>query len=115
MLGSDIGTSQIDDMVSNYTEFVKNVRGYLASADIYILQLPPVAEDSEKVSNSLINEFNTKLLTLANMTGVYCLDTNTALKNVDGTISEEYIDPESGKLTEKAFKKITDYILCHTV
>ena len=115
MLGSDIGTSQIDDMVSNYTEFVKNVRGYLASADIYILQLPPVADGSEKVSNSLINEFNTKLLTMANMTGIYCLDTNTALKNVDGTISEEYIDPESGKLTEKAFKKITDYILCHTV
>lgn len=115
MLGSDIGTSEVDDMVSNYTEFVKNVRGYLTSADIYILQLPPVLESNEKVNNSLINEYNTKLLTIANMTGVYCLDTNTALKSVDGTISEEYINSETGALTEKAFKKITEYILCHTV
>ncbi|WP_294750311.1 hypothetical protein [uncultured Ruminococcus sp.] len=115
MLGSDIGTSSVDDMISNYTEFVKNVRGYLTSADIYILQLPPVPESNEKISNSLINEFNTKLLTIANMTGVYCLDTNTALKSVDGSISEEFTDSETGALTEKAFKKIADYILCHTV
>ena len=53
MLGSDIGTSSVDDMISNYTEFVKNVRGYLTSADIYILQLPPVLEGNEKISNSL--------------------------------------------------------------
>lgn len=115
MLGSDIGTSSIDDMVSNYNEFVKNVRGYLTSADIYIMQIPPVKEDNEKITNSLINEFNTKLLTIANMVGVYCLDTNTALKSVDGSISAEFIDSETGALTEKGFKKITDYILCHTV
>ena len=115
MLGSDIGTSKIDDMVSNYTEFVRNVRGYLQSSDIYILQLPPVLESNEKINNSLINEYNTKLLTIANMTGVYCLDTNTALKSVDGSISQEYIDTETNALTNKAFKKITDYILCHTV
>lgn len=115
MLGSDIGTSEIDDMVSNYTEFVKNVRGYLPSTDIYILQLPPVLESNEKVNNNLINEYNTKLLTIANMTGVYCLDINTALKSVDGSISEEYIDSTTNAFTEKAFKKITDYILCHTV
>ncbi len=115
MLGSDIGTSSIEDMTSNYMEFVKNVRGYLTSADIYLLQLPPVAENGGKVTNNMVNEFNTKLLTIANMTGVFCLDLNTALKNVDGTISEEFISPETGDLTEKAFKKIADYILCHTV
>ncbi|WP_295074883.1 hypothetical protein [Ruminococcus sp.] len=115
MIGSDISTASVDDMIINYTDFVKNVRGYLNSADIYIMQLPPLRADAEGISNNTVNEFNTKLLTIANTTGVYCLDTNTALKGVDGNISEEYVDLQNGNLNEKAYKKIVEYILCHTV
>ena len=115
MLGSDIFTSSVDDMIESYTDFVKNVRGYLSTADIYIMQLPPISGSSNATSSNIINEFNTKLLTVANLTGVYCLDTNTALKGVDGNISEEFTDKETGKLNEKAYKKIVEYILCHTV
>ena len=115
MLGSDIFTSSVDDMIASYTDFVKNVRGYLSTADIYIMQLPPISGSSNATSSNIINEFNTKLLTVANLTGVYCLDTNTALKGVDGNISEEFTDKETGKLNEKAYKKIVEYILCHTV
>ena len=114
MLGDDIGTSSVDDMISNYTEFVKNVRGYLVDADIYIMQLPPSGEGST-TDNGVINEFNTKLLTIANTNNVYCIDTNTALKGVDGNISKEFINSEDGTLTEKAYKTIADYVLCHTV
>ena len=116
MLGSDIGTSKMEDMISSYTEFVKNLRGYLTEADIYIMQLPPVRDDANAtIGNGLINEFNTKLLTIANMNNVYCIDTNTALKGVDGALSDEYRDPSTGALTESAYKAIADYILCHTV
>lgn len=114
MLGDDIGTSSVDDMISNYTEFVKNVRGYLTDADIYIMQLPPAGEGST-IDNGVINEFNTKLLTVANTNNVYCIDTNTALKGVDGNISKKFIDSETGALAEKAYKTIADYVLCHTV
>ena len=115
MIGSDISTASVDDMISSYTDFVKNVRGYLSSADIYIMQLPPLRADAEGITNNTVNEFNTKLLTIANTTGVYCLDTNTALKGVDGNISEEYVDTQNGALNEKAYKQIVEYILCHTV
>lgn len=115
MLGSDIGTSSVDDMISSYTELIKNARGYLPNSNIYIMQLPPVRDDDPVVTNSDINEFNTKLLTLANTNNVYCIDTNTALKGVDGKISEEFRDAETGMLTESAYKTIADYILCHTV
>lgn len=115
MLGSDIFTSSVDEMIASYTDFVKNVRGYLGTADIYIMQLPPISGSSNATSSNIINEFNTKLLTVANLTGVYCLDTNTALKGVDGNISDEFTDKETGKLNEKAYKKIVEYILCHTV
>ena len=116
MLGSDIGTSKMEDMISSYTEFVKNLRGYLTDADIYIMQLPPVRDDANAtINNGIINEFNTKLLTIANMNNVYCIDTNTALKGVDGALSNEYRDASTGALTESAYKAIADYILCHTV
>lgn len=116
MLGSDIGKSKIDDMISSYTEFVKNLRGYLPDAAIYIMQLPPVHDDANAtIGNGQINEFNTKLLTIANMNNVYCIDTNTALKGVDGALSDEYRDSGTGALTESAYKAIADYILCHTV
>ena len=115
MLGSDIGTSSVDDMISSYTGFIKNVRGYLPNSDIYIMQLPPVRDDDPVVNNSKINEFNTKLLTIANTNDVYCIDTNTALKGVDGKLSEDFRSAETGSLTESAYKTIADYKLCHTV
>lgn len=115
MLGSDISESAMDEMISSYTTFVKNLRGYLVDADIYIMQLPPVSDDDPNVSNASVNEFNTKLLTIANTNNVYCIDTNTALKGIDGKISEGFRDPQTGLLTASAYKTIADYILCHTV
>ena len=80
------------------------------------MQLPPVRDDANATTgNGVINEFNTKLLTIANMQNVYCIDTNTALKGVDGALSDEYRDSSTGSLTEAAYKAIADYILCHTV
>ena len=114
MLGDDIGTSSVDDMISSYTELVKNVRGYLTDADIYIMQLPPASEGGA-IDNGVINEFNTKLLSIANTNNVYCIDTNTALKGVDGNISKEFISTDTGALTEKAYKTIAEYVLCHIV
>lgn len=116
MLGSDIGTSTVDSMVKSYSELIKNLKGYLTESDIYIMQLPPVKDDAGAVvNNGLINEFNTKLLSIANTNNVYCIDTNTALKGVDGMIADGYRDPETGSLTESAYKAIADYILCHIV
>ncbi len=116
MLGSDIGTSSVNDMISSYTELVKNLRGYLPDSAIYLMQLPPVRdEEGAAVNNSIINEFNTKLLGIANSNNVYCIDTNTALKDVDGTLPEKFRNSETGALTESAYKTIADYILCHTV
>lgn len=115
MLGSDIGTSSMDDMINSYTTLVNNLKGYKADTNIYIMQLPPVPYDTETVTNAAINEFNDRLLNLANTAGVHCIDTSTALKSPEGTLSEEYWDAEAQKLNEAAYKAIAGYILTHTV
>ncbi len=114
MLGSDIGTSEVDDMVSAYTTLVSDVHSYLPDTKIYIMQLPPAAYDTETVTNEKINLYNGKILGMARNLGVYCIDTNTALKSAEGVLAEEYWDAENGKLSEAAYKAISDYIRTHT-
>lgn len=116
MLGSDIGTSSVDDMVASYKTLVEDLHDCLPEMKIYIMQLPPVIYDTETVTNDLINQYNSKILDVAKKTGVYCIDTNTALKSTtEGRLSDEYWDYENGALSEAAYKKISDYIRTHTV
>ena len=69
----------------------------------------------QPLTNELINEYNTKLLNMANTVGVNCIDTNTALKSVEGTLSAEYWSADTGTFTDEAYKTIAGYILTHTV
>ncbi|MBR4628074.1 MAG: hypothetical protein IKO47_10320 [Ruminococcus sp.] len=114
MLGSDLGTSDTDEMVSAYTTLVSNLHNYLPSMDIYVMQLPPAAASSQTVTNDMVNEYNSKLLTMARNLGVYCIDTNTALRGADGALDTDYWSEDDGQLNSKAYKKIAEYILTHT-
>ncbi len=111
MLGNDIGTSSSDEMIASYTTLVNNLHGALPDTNIYIMQIPPMAAEI----NDKVNEYNDRLLAMANTLGVYCIDTNTALKNESGTIKEEYWSDETHSLTEEGYKTVCGYILTHTV
>lgn len=113
MLGKDIGTASVDDMIIAYTTLVNSLHNYLPDTKIYIMQLPPVYSDSEMINNELINQYNSRLLDIARNTGVYCIDTNTALKSAEGNLAEEYLNAETGELSESAYKAISDYIRTH--
>ncbi len=114
MLGSDIGADSIDEMINSYTTLVSNLHAALPDMKIYIMQLPPVIYDTETASNDKINEYNQRLLDMANSIGVYCIDTNTALKSADGVLEEQYWSAESNSLSEEGYKTICGYILTHT-
>ena len=113
MLGSDIGVSSVDDMISSYMTLVSSLKNSMPDMKIYIMQLPPAYGDTEK--NALINEYNTRLLELANTLQVYCIDTNTEMKDNEGNLNAEYIDSETQTVNEEYYKQISGYILTHTV
>lgn len=113
MLGSDLGTSDSDEMIANYTTFVNNLHTALPSMKIYVMQLPPVIYDSDTVSNEKVNTFNTQLLAMCNTLGVYCIDTNTALKSEEGKLVEDYWSYETLSLSDAGLKAVSDYILTH--
>ncbi len=112
MLGSDIGTDSVDEMIENYTKLVSDICSARNDLNIYVMQLIPARSDAAK--NEIINDYNSKLLKLANSNKVYCIDTNTALKNQEGSLDEQFVDTETGKLNDAAYRTIADYILTHT-
>lgn len=113
MLGSDLGTSSVDDMISSYTSLVNNLHAALPEMKIYLMQLPPVIYDTETVTNSLVNEYNTRLLDLATAAGVYCIDTNTPLKSGNGALDEDYWSYDTLSLGDAGYAKVCDIILTH--
>lgn len=113
MLGSDLGTSEVDSMVSNYTMLVNNLHSALPDMKIYVMQIPPVIYDTETLTNDMINDYNNRLLAMCNTIGVYCIDTNTALKAENGMLSEEYWSYETLTLSAIGYNKIYEYLLTH--
>lgn len=113
MLGSDIGTSETEDMIAGYTDLINNLTAVLPDMNIYIMQIPPVRADAPPVTNELINTYNEQLLAMANSCGVYCIDTSTALKSVDGNLKEEYWSAEEKKFTADMYKAVSEYIITH--
>lgn len=114
MLGSDIGTSSVDDMINSYSNFITDIKSSLPDTKIYIMQIPPVYTDSETLTNETVNDYNSRLIKLADSYSVYCIDTNTILKNNTGTLSDEYYSSETNTLTSQAYSAVYEYILTHT-
>lgn len=114
MLGSDIGSSSVDDMIAGYKALVDEVHKALPDTSIYIMEYPPVFQDNGKMTNDAINKYNSKLLSLADSAGVYCIDTNTPLKSADGSLAADYWSEKDQSLSEKAYTDICNYILSHT-
>lgn len=114
MLGSDLGTASEDEMISSIMSLVSNLKNSLPGTKIYVMQLPPAANDAEK--NVSINNYNSRLMEIAKTCGVYCLDTNTGFKNNEGSLKDDYISAEDGSdlLNSTFYKDICGYILTHT-
>jgi len=114
MLGNDLGQGSVDELVASYATLVNNIHASLPELKIYVMQLPPVIYDSDTVTNDMVNDYNAKLLDMCNKAGVYCIDTNTALKGENGTLAEEYWDYDTLSLSQAAYDQVCGYILTHT-
>ena len=114
MLGSDMGESSLEEMTGSYTSLIANLHSSLPTMKIYIMQYPPTIYDDGEFTNEKINSFNSNLLELANKAGVYCIDTNTALKGENGALDERFWSYEEHSLSSEGYSEIVKYILSHT-
>ena len=115
MLGSDMGESTLEEMIASYASLIANLHSSLPAMKIYIMQYPPTIYDDGEFTNEKINEYNSSLLDIANKAGIYCIDTNTALKGENGALDERFWSYEEHKISSEGYSEIVKYILSHTV
>ncbi|MGN0613624.1 MAG: GDSL-type esterase/lipase family protein [Porcipelethomonas sp.] len=120
MLGSNgIAWLTIDEMLAEYSEFTDSVKKSLPDSKIYILSIPPVTAARETsdspILNSDIDEYNLKLLDLANEKGFYYVDVNSALRDESGKFPEENAADDGMHFNKSTYNIMLDYILAHVV
>lgn len=113
MLGSDMGTATVDEMIVAYSKLVSSLKSAISNVKIYVMEYPPALYDSDTVTNDMINDYNARLLSMCNDLGVYCIDTNTALKAEDGKLNEEFWSYETLSLSQQGYDRLSEYILNH--
>lgn len=118
MLGSNgIAWLSIDDMIAEYSEFTESVRKALPDSRIYIQSIPPVTAAREKaenpISNADINEYNSRLLELANEKGYYYIDVHSALAGPDGALPVEDAADDGMHFNKTTYDVMLKYILSH--
>ena len=79
------------------------------------MQYPPVLYDTDTLTNEIVNNYNNKLVEICNNLGIYCIDTNTALKSETGKLDESYWSYETLSLSDAGYNKVAEYILTHVV
>ena len=82
------------------------------------MSIPPVTEKKENetessINNSKIDEYNSKLLEMANKKGIYFVDINTALKNNQGKLDLDKATNDGYHFKRATYDIMTDYILKH--
>lgn len=81
-----------DSMISQYKELITKIKEKCPQSSIYILSIPPVTADREKIAdiasgkylNSEINDYNNRLQSMACDERIYYADLNSHVKNSDG-------------------------------
>ncbi|MBR5513472.1 MAG: hypothetical protein IKV85_05745 [Ruminococcus sp.] len=115
MFGAEIETTPVETVIEEYSKLIDSLKSTVPEMKIYVMEYPPVIYDTDALSNEKINDYNSKLVNMCDGKGVYCIDTNTALKSEAGKLDEKYWSYETLTLSQEGFSKVSEYILNHVV
>lgn len=119
MFGTEsLATQPADQTADQFDQLLNSAIATAPEAQIIVLSIPPVTEFAEfngdnPIKNSVIDDYNTRLLELANKNDVYFVDTNTALKNNEGRLNPEYAEEDGIHLNAEGGQILLNYVLNH--
>lgn len=107
LMGSnDVNMVTEEDYAKLYNSFLSKVEALCPSADIYVLSIPPVTENSTFCYNYEINAFNAKLKEMIeehHSAKRHYVDISAYLKDEQGNLREEYSSDNTVHLTKLAY------------
>ena len=122
LLGSNgVAWYNNDTMIEEYGKFIDDIKTKLQNSHIYIISITPVGTMKEnidtiengKVLNSEIDQFNNRLLDLADEKNVHYLNVNPELKDETGKLPDD-VTSDGMHFNLDTYKKFIEYILTHT-
>jgi len=118
MFGTEsLSTQAADETAEQFRIFMNDVRTAAPEAEIFVMSIPPVTAAAEKgekpLKNSVIDDYNSKLLEICNTENVWFVDTNTALKDNNGRLDPHYAMEDGIHLTTEAGQILLNYVLSH--
>ncbi len=95
--------------------FIGEIRESNENAKIYLTSLIPLKADSETegLTNTEIESFNSLLLKYANENGVHYIDLNTFLVGNDGKLPKSKAESVGDRLKKDTYLEIADFLLTH--
>ena len=119
MFGTEsLATQPADQTADQFDGLLTSVIATAPESTVYVLSIPPVTAFAETngekpLLNSTIDDYNSRLLDIANLRDVYYVDVNTALKNNDGKLDPTMAEEDGIHLTAEAGQTLLDYVLKH--
>ena len=116
---NDIPYYSVEDILSDYTTFLREVKKQNSKANIFVMGITPVDEvkhAGEKNYNNInITKLNDKLQKLALDNDIYYLEIGKDLVNTSGNLAKKYSTPSGYNLSYAAYPVILKHILTRTV
>lgn len=119
MFGTEsLGTQPADQTADQFDQLLNSAIATAPEAQVIVLSIPPVTEFAENngdnpIKNSVIDDYNTRLLEISNKRDVYFVDVNTALKNNEGKLNKEYAEEDGIHLNAQGGQMLLNYVLNH--
>ena len=106
---------------SSYAKLIGAIRTASPDTVVILQTVYPVGVNQTSFSqdavtlNGYINELNEQLLTIAEQSGAYVVDTASCLKDADGNLSAEYATSDGLHLTAAAYEAVLHELRTHAV
>ncbi|MGN0553281.1 MAG: GDSL-type esterase/lipase family protein, partial [Oscillospiraceae bacterium] len=112
MFGANSAAATDFEELSNFIEDIKTNN---ESVKIYLTSLVPLKGDNETegLTNTEIDNFNSHLLKYANENNVYYIDLNTFLVGNDGKLPKSKAESVGDRLKKDTYLEIADFLLTH--
>lgn len=107
-----------DVSMQYYRRLLETIQATYPDSMIFVESLTPMMQNSEytkRFSSAKIDDFNVKLLALAEEMGIYYLDLQTVLKDANGYLIGDYSSPDGLHLVKNGHAVMYEYFLTHTV
>ena len=119
MFGTEsLGTQSPEQTITHFTTLLDSLIATAPESQVIVMSIPPVTAEAEKAAdhpllNSVIDDYNSRLLALCDKKNVYFVDINTALKNNDGKLDGHLATEDGMHLSLEGGMVLLNYVLSH--